>query len=355
MKAIVSILLLSGILPLFSKGKEKATLKQPSNIIRTCCAFGYDLSVARIPFMKKSDIVDGKEIGKHKYLGTPSESNGIVYTKRGGFIDLGHLRDYADWTRYLYVKLQSSDGDVELPLGNEAGAKTLYIDKARLDNGVDLLQLAGSVAYNLSLWHEIATWFGSSYLPLVPEAYSSFSPEDLYSNRLGIEIGIEALKKDIDFDSAVTQVLSEYMLKLELVPSVDETYWAMESVHNAWWTREKALPNRKILLKRYYGDGNMISPWLTELYPNVKPQELYKFDDELDNYYRLEIVLNSKIKTVDRERSQKKVISQKDFDEIVALIKKEDYMLREKVKDKLTVKQRRQEKRIKRHETALAF
>ncbi|MDP3432015.1 MAG: DUF4056 domain-containing protein [Bacteroidota bacterium] len=46
----------------------------------------------------------------------------------------------------------------------------------------DLVNLAGKIAYDLSVWHEIATWFGASTIPFVPERYSSFSVEDVYSN-----------------------------------------------------------------------------------------------------------------------------------------------------------------------------
>ena len=48
--------------------------------------------------------------------------------------------------------------------------------------------LAQWIAFQLSTWHEIATWFGWSALSIFPEEASAFSPEDLYSNLLGIRI-----------------------------------------------------------------------------------------------------------------------------------------------------------------------
>lgn len=44
-----------------------------------------------------------EEIGTHHYLGNSGEENGIIYSRRGGFIDVAHLRDQAVrdiwWTR----------------------------------------------------------------------------------------------------------------------------------------------------------------------------------------------------------------------------------------------------------------
>lgn len=53
-------------------------------------------------------------------------------------------------------------------------------------SGEEVLSLSGRIAYDLSVWHEIATWYGVSSVPLVSEQFSSFSPEDVYSNLLGL-------------------------------------------------------------------------------------------------------------------------------------------------------------------------
>ena len=42
------------------------------------------------------------------------------------------------------------------------------------------------LAWQLSVWHEIATWYGWSHVSAFPEIASAFSPEDFYSNLLGI-------------------------------------------------------------------------------------------------------------------------------------------------------------------------
>ena len=168
----------------------------PAKVIRTCCSFGSDVSIARIPFVKKTDIISINELGEHKYMGGSTEGNGIIYTRTGGFIDIGHMRDYADWTAYLYNVIKSgveSGQEIILKIGAEGGTKTLIIPTP--DGNVNLFELAGSIAYDLSVWHEIATWYGISYIPMVNEKYSSFSPEDLYSNLLGVKTWYKSTAK----------------------------------------------------------------------------------------------------------------------------------------------------------------
>ncbi len=278
---------------------QQQLLTPPPNIIRTCCAFGADLSVARIPFVRKSDLVALDAIGAHHYLGGKFENNGIIYTRRGGFIDLGHLRDYVDWTAYLHARMaaaRTSGQPVTLELGSEGGQKTLSIDLASHADRPNLAELAGKVAFDLSLWHEIATWFGASYIPLVPERYSSFSPEDLYSNLLGVKIGMEAIRSDLPFERAVDQILARYLAELEAVPRVEDTYRALEQVEELWWTRRKALPSAKVLLRRNVGTGETLDPWLIPdddargtAYALALPRE------ELNAYYCLRIKTNAKI------------------------------------------------------------
>ena len=210
LRTFISGVLLVSFLP--SKAKAPyLTIKElsvpPPRIIRTCCAFGANMGIAGIPFAKKTDITSVGELGPHNYLGKKDENNGNIYTKRGGFLDLGHLRDCADWTAYLYQLINASKENKELTitrLGNEGGTKTLELLIPDEFDDLDACELAGKIAYDLSLWHEIATWFGASYVPLVPERFSSFSPEDLFSNLLGVHLGMRAIKSDLDYNEAMT-------------------------------------------------------------------------------------------------------------------------------------------------------
>ena len=93
----------------------------PPRIIRTCCMFGFRVGVFGIPFLRLSAITSMEKMGQHHFLGGSSENNGVVYTRRGGFIDMGHLRDNADWTAWLYSLLEANRGDtlIERDLGYE--------------------------------------------------------------------------------------------------------------------------------------------------------------------------------------------------------------------------------------------
>jgi hypothetical protein len=297
---------------------NKELQKPPSKVIRICCAFGSDLSVARIPFVKKNDITSIDNLGTHKYLGGHSEGLGIIYTKKGGFIDLGHLRDYADWTAYLYnqILLRKETGEsLVLNLGVEGGMKNLELTVPNQQDSIYYYELAASIAYDLSVWHEIATWFGASTIPMVPERFSSFSPEDLYSNLLGIKLGIMAIKSELEYNEAMTKLLAETFKDLNSVASVQETYLAMEEVENIWWTRKKPIPSGKMLLKRYLGSETHLQPWLL---PNDEiahsANQLAKPNARLSGLYELSIKLNSKFPLKSLESAHvDRTINQKDF------------------------------------------
>jgi hypothetical protein len=175
--------------------------------LRPCCAFGYELR-ARLAFLpilgyRLENLKTIDEIGPHHYdsgvvtVGSDGglvsdERNGLVFTCRGGFIDTAHVRDYADWTIYFASKLfeQLPYGTtIELP--NEAGKRRVVLERIdpeflRGHDPVSLtMAIAQWLAFQLSIWHEIATWYGWAAIPGYPEKLSAFSPEDLYSNVLG--------------------------------------------------------------------------------------------------------------------------------------------------------------------------
>lgn len=302
----------------------------PHRVIRTCCAFGSDLRLMLVPVLKYTDITSVGQLGPHSYLGNDGEGNGIIYTQRGGFIDMGHLRDQADWTAYLYsrIVLARQNGNLTLHLGREGGPKqlNLYIP-ANLSKD-DALQLAGRIAYDLSIWHEIATWYGSSTIPFVPERYSSFSIEDPYSNLLGVTVGIAAIKSSLPYEEAMTQLIGKTLNTLCAVVSQNETYNAMEEVRNIWWTRDKHLPNRDVLIERQLWVYSCLEPWrvpgwndnnLTSFDLNVP--ELTKDGQLLTNYYELDFKLNRKfpVKEIFASKTDRRV-TQADFAKLITHI-----------------------------------
>src|SRR5262249_18013704 len=122
------------------------------------------------------------------------EVSGILYTCRGGFIDIAHVRDNADRTLYLTAqigRIAVTGGSIPL-LGEGAKRRVVVkpIDPA-LVRTYGLREVVTSLAewidYEASIWHEITTWYGWSSTPF-SERPSAFSPEDLYSNLVGAKI-----------------------------------------------------------------------------------------------------------------------------------------------------------------------
>jgi hypothetical protein len=312
---------------------SKALKNPPPRIIRTCCSFGSDLHILSINRIKINDITSFEKIGAHSYLGNPKEGNGILYTKRGGFIDLGHLRDQADWTAFIYAKILQGKarGKINLRLGIEGGKKELSINISQDLDSNDAIHLAAKIAYDLSVWHEISTWFGASYVPFLPERYSSFSIEDIYSNLLGVTLGIKAIQSDLPFEEAMTKLIHDELLDLQAVKTQKETYEAMEITRNLWWTREKSLPSRKILIKHQCQAYSSIKPWLIPKSDNdsIQPKELmlienFKNNRPINDFYELKIKLN--LKTWDNKIIKdynKKELTQRDFVNLINKIEEE--------------------------------
>lgn len=263
----------------------------PAKIIRPCCTFGADLSVARIPFLRRSDIISPDALGTHRFLGGESERNGIIYTRKGGFVDVAHLRDVADWTGYLYHLVDASQGSptpLVWHLGLEGGEKELHLQVPEGLNVSEKAALAGRIAYELSVWHEIATWYNGSILPFIPERYSSFSPEDLYSNLLGASLGIRAIESDMDFDEAMSSLIRQDMEDLIALTTTEATYNAMCEVEGIWWTNDKPLPDGSVLLARYLEPGDTLHPWRLPADKDlVADQPLLKPGGQWASHYRL--------------------------------------------------------------------
>jgi hypothetical protein len=331
LQSLLAILLLISVFQIQAKAPiitTKELLTAPPRIIRTCCGFGVEIGFAAVPFAKKTDIISREIMGTHSYMGGKTEQNGIIYTRRGGFLDMGHLRDCADWTAYLYSLIKASQSDPHfssIELRNEGGAKSLVLDVPKNFNDEQIIQLAGKISFDLSLWHEISTWFGASYVPLIPERFSSFSPEDLYSNLMGVHLGMRALASKLDYNQAMTVELNKMLDQLESAATEKETYEAMLKVNEVWYTNEKRYPNKNVVLKRYIGIGTDLHPWLVPGYESqLPPYILQKPDNSLSKYYNLSLKLNFRF-PVDSilPGNTNRIITQNDFETFVDFIQTE--------------------------------
>ncbi len=297
--------------------------KIPPRIIRACCAFGYDLKLWGVPFVSIDQVISIDDLGEHHYMSHKSEGTGTIYTNKGGFIDIGHLRDQIDWTRYMYTTILDSrgKGEVVLSLRNEAGRKTLYVDVPARFSKSDCILLAGKITYDLSLWHEISTWFGASTVPLISEKFSSFSVEDVYSNLLGVHIGMKILHSKLPFNAAATKIIASTLDSLDVVKTAKETYDAYDAVNSKWYTNKKRIPRATVTLKRDPDVLNSSRPWIVPNQTNdtdnpiILDVPLLNTKGELlTNFYEFTIDLNHRFPVEEIFPSyQSRLINQDDF------------------------------------------
>lgn len=259
--------------------------------LRPCCAFGVRLGASvgsvPVPFFSLSNIVGLDQVGPHTYDAEPfsssasskldafmRENNALVYTCRGGFIDLAHVRDNADATLFWSAAIARASligATIELP--NEGGARRVHLRPLPPDlvERYGLRRVAVTVAqwlaFELSVWHEIATTYGWSAFELYPEYLSAFSPEDLYSNLLGIKIAGGLLvssgeaETDVLYDRHMDEWLREALAYLHPV-SAEAGEEAMRLVDGVWWSSHARLPDPRLVLRRNTDAGLELAPWV---------------------------------------------------------------------------------------------
>jgi len=219
---------------------------------------------------------DADELGRHLYgfepvPGLTEARRGILYTTRGGFIDIAHLRKAADWTAYHHtrfhfalshnwqcVRLRAKEASVyHVTLDYPPGWADWSADQR--DRVIDELaiRLAQRLAIMQTSWHEIATWFGYSSTPL-PEKTSAFTYDDTTSHILGAQIAGMALRDPKrDYDTAVTFYLRGELARLGAV-SPEQTVAALRVVEGDWWARGRVLKRQLDIGE----DDGVVTPWL---------------------------------------------------------------------------------------------
>lgn len=254
-------------------------------------------------------FADPDRLGKHSYNFNPFEVDAIVYTCNGGTIDLTHLRWNADYVKYLTEKTRDTllKGGKGYHFNVTWEPSTHYITFEYPDNWQELprdqkIRIADEVAFdagpyitfNATLWHEIITWFGTKFAGFEAEFNSAFSWEDMYSNLLGIRLGIQALKSDMPYDQAMKVLIDQEMQILNAVPkktAIDET----EKMRGKWFTGVLHVDTKKRNMDVGY-DGT-ITPTLipdVQACPNPEPV-VYKVPN-LNNLNKQGFKMTHKIK-----------------------------------------------------------
>lgn len=249
--------------------------------LRPCCAFGYDLRAkvlnVPVPWYRVNNVLQHEQLGRHLYndsfwrgvssvLSLSSEQLGVIYTRKGGFIDVAHVRDTADYSYYLLSQIYPRLGEAwTLKLGKELAERRIQFyafepPKSEAERYSLSVYLATRLAYQLAVWHEIAQWYGYRSVPGFSEQISAFTPEDLYSNLLGARLAMTVLSQGhavsiADFNRAMQGILPSALQQLDAQPE-DETRRVLDQLNGTWWDKSQRVPATFLVLKRYYELGD---------------------------------------------------------------------------------------------------
>lgn len=231
------------------------------------------------------DLADPDRLGRHGYNGSRDEEDrGILYTCRGGFVDLAHTRKCIDLCKYAAVRAEfalMNNWDRFQIKGMEPSVYVVYLNyppfwqtlppeqKQRLARELSI-RIGQRMAMTMITWHEVLTWFGYKAFPLVSEKRSAFSYDDTGSHALGVLVGGRALRDTgRGWDEAVTEAMSVTLKELNVV-SEKEAKEAIDLVEGKWWRGTDPL-------KRQFDtglDGRPIEPWIVRnlsFCPNATP------------------------------------------------------------------------------------
>lgn len=217
-------------------------------------------------------------LGTHSYGFGGGEGAGIFYTLRGGSIDLDHVRGAADLTKFTYVRAKATieDGGDGFSVGPAFEWTTNKVklqyppnwntlsqaEKDRIAHEAAMI-IAPVVGYNSTLWHEMLTWKGTHFALIEPEHTSAFSWDDLYSNIVGVELAMQAIRdghvKNSDYNRAMTRLIADELERMQIV-SKEKTMEITESVKGSWYGGSKLMKRN---MDSGYDDG-----WIT---PSIIP------------------------------------------------------------------------------------
>ncbi len=168
---------------------------RPSITSRPCCILAPD-------FLTNVNILDPSAVGTHN---GSSEANGQLYCGKAGFVDLGHVRDMIDLTKFLHDQLTASAGPPQV-------IRTILGIVSIRRTPTNPAETAAAIAFDDAMGHEIVSWD-----QLTPGGRnSSFSPEDLVSNFLGTVVARRAITAGGAFNAAATTELDSLLTSLDV-------------------------------------------------------------------------------------------------------------------------------------------
>lgn len=224
-------------------------------------------------------------LGKHEYRSFFGicETTGMLYTKKGGYIDLAHARNSADWTACLAWRIENAVyTGAERVEFTVIGPSVFVVHIPPSMQGQDAEQVrefaikaAQYASFTACIWHEVITWYGYSCIPFLTERPSAFSYEETYSDIFGTYVASLALRdEERAYNQAMTFHLQREIAALKPV-NKKQARQLTRQMDGRWWNSWCFWPSNKILLKRNLDIGlgdRQISPWL--IHDSDKPSVL---------------------------------------------------------------------------------
>jgi hypothetical protein len=245
---------------------------------RSCCNF---VGGWLFEHLGLSGMMDPKDLGAHFYSRSLDRKDrvGMIYTCRGGFVDISHARDNADWAADLLNRLLHRDSQigVKIPIALEGGSSERMLEifpwseeMVRKLTPADYQKLAIAWTFDIALLHEISTSFAITVtkkrIPLITDRLlsqrrSAFSIEDAYSNLLGAHLGTEAYLREEDYNSAMEILLRE---RVENLGGQSEAIGRAihQSLKSSWWEKGLGYSGYHQLLQRDYQIDLKVTPKL---------------------------------------------------------------------------------------------
>ena len=234
-------------------------------------------------------VADPEKLGKHHYgrfgripiVQTEEKERGIIYARKAGFIDVAHIRESIDWTRYDAQQLRKAikAGQTDIRIAGKNDARLLitlkypdgWADMPAAERRVLGEELAVRGAQQLG--YLTVTWHESDHLVRLAE--------DLPDRRaaLGVHVrrhdephgrhprgGPGGATSGAAGTARSPWALRDVMREISAVKPV-QTELAVDSVEGQWWKDGEPL-------KRQFapppGDNVSVTPWLVQGLPMVR-------------------------------------------------------------------------------------
>ncbi|MBL7215362.1 MAG: DUF4056 domain-containing protein [Phycisphaerae bacterium] len=288
-----------------------------------------------------------EDLGRHDYDSFFGENNSLVYTAKAGYIDMGHLRESADRTRYLFEvcfeNIRNSNTDFSFEVIEPA---VYYVTLEYPDNWSQLnddqknriarevsIDMGQRFAHLSTVWHEIVTWYGYASTGLLSEKASSFSWEDSYSDLLGTKLAASVLRENTcDYNDGMTEIIGRELAKLD-PQSVETAKKATETVKGKWFSGRYPFLTMKRRNFDVGFDDEFVTPFRVPGICDDAPEEPCRvplLESLQQNGFKMRLTMTPKeterkdiLKIIYRAGNGTTLQPQKDFPEIIGHIRKE--------------------------------